>query len=207
MTLSDKYKKAMDNIMLSDELKSKIIENANSTKKNNKIKSIYRISSGIAACVAVLLIAVTVFYTNKIDIDEENPGNVFVGNPMVEVKSIEEARKSVDFEVLVPQKLPKDYEISDIYVINNEIVEIEYKNTEESKIIYRTQKGTEDCSGDYTQYSTEEKIQINGSDVVLKSNMDSKTLAIWINNKMSYACTFPQEMSKEEIINIIENIK
>lgn len=65
MILSDKYKKAMDNISLTDEQKQEIIQNA------KKKKFDYRIIVNIAACLVVVAVVYGALQ-NKIEPDSPN---------------------------------------------------------------------------------------------------------------------------------------
>ena len=74
MILSNSYKKAMDKIELSDELKTKIIQNTSDIKsynKNNRYKKIYfKKAAGLAACLVFSVVsyrAVKSYYNTPVD--------------------------------------------------------------------------------------------------------------------------------------------
>jgi len=109
-----------------------------------------------------------------------------VANPFIEYETIDEAIAHVDFDVKLPTNMPTGYELEDIRVIENELIELVYTK-EDSKISYRQGKGTEDISGDYNTYDEVVTEEINDYEVTL-SGKDSKiNLAVWTDGTCSYA--------------------
>ena len=87
----------------------------------------------------------------------------------------------------------------------NDFAEIDYTGDSQS-ISYRKAKGTEDISGDWNEYSNERHLTVNNLDILLKGNSEKYTLAVWTDGTYSYALSFEQEATEEEITAIISSM-
>ena len=135
---------------------------------------------------------------------EKAGGQTQIPNPFTEYETIDEALKAVNFNALYPANAPEGYEVSDIFVMSGEMLQIVYKNAD-NEIMYRTQKGTEDISGDCNVYENVQTVKISGTDVTLKGDGEKISVAVW-NNENAYSISSSYGTDKETIIKIIENI-
>lgn len=129
MILNNSYKKAMDKIELSDDLKEKIINNTSKPTENKKLKLVYigRIA-GLAACFALCFLsylAVTNFHTepdtdvvvvdipNPIPNNEQTSNKVAINEPVKDTPSLKTIPKGS--EETKPSQPPvyRDNEITD----------------------------------------------------------------------------------------------
>ena len=132
---------------------------------------------------------------------------VQIPNPLVSYDSIEAAAKVLGFTPNTPSYIPEGFEADDISVIGNELLQIIYTDKNGSRISYRTAKGTEDISGDYTAYDIIETVKINDCDVILKGNNNLYYNASWIENDNAYSVTSSSGLEKETMTDIAEYVK
>ena len=84
-----------------------------------------------------------------------------IGNPWKDWDSMEEAETAVGFSFALPEVIADRYTATVFRTLNNELMEVLYRDAD-FEICVRKQKGEgQDISGDYNQYDTctEEKIQ------------------------------------------------
>lgn len=129
-----------------------------------------------------------------------------IPNPMVEVKTINEASRLVNFKVKYPKKLSESAKVEKISVINNELVSITYILAD-STLTYRIGKGNEDISGDYNKYPTIIKETLDDVTTTFKGNNYNKyNLAIWQNNGFTFSLSSAKPFSFKEFETIFNSI-
>ncbi|HEX3028228.1 MAG TPA: DUF4367 domain-containing protein, partial [Clostridia bacterium] len=133
-------------------------------------------------------------------------GSVEIPNPLVNYNTLDEARTAVGFTFAVPSALPDGYKMGDIIVISNELAEIFYRNGDK-EILYRTAKGNEDISGNYTVYDEVKTITVGNTGVIVKGKGDSINLATWTKGGISYSLSFDEAVNVKTLSTIIESIK
>lgn len=80
--------------------------------------------------------------------------NVAIGNPWSDWASMEEAEAAAGFSFDLPEVIAGSYIASSFRTLNNELIEIIYRDSD-YEICVRKQKGEgQDISGDYNQYDT-----------------------------------------------------
>jgi hypothetical protein len=134
----------------------------------------------------------------------ENSGQA-EGSPFVNAKGIAELKKAVSFTLFIPKNLPSGYKIDDTSVITGEVAQIIYSDGS-NKIIFRTARGSDDISGDYTSYEKSDVVRIGDTTATLKGNNLSINLVIWIKDGCSYSLTFSLGVEKDTAVSIIENM-
>lgn len=114
----------------------------------------------------------------------QNP--VEIPNPFTECKTMEEAAQLVGFDVVVPDAI----EGMDKSVIRadaeGKLIEVIYRN-EEEEIVIRKAVGSEDISGDYTQYADTNITTIGDLTVTTKGENGQINLATWTDNGYTYS--------------------
>lgn len=204
----------MERIKVSSDMEERILKNLTNEKtrqkKNNRKSYFEWIKSygSIAACCAAVLVIALIYNAAM-----KSPSSVqqiqkpiTINNPIVSVKNIDELKKAVSFELLVPDKLPAGFSIEKLSVISRKIAEINYTNGID-KIVYRTAGGSDDVSGDYASYETTEITKVNNTEVTLKGNNSLINLATWSQNGISFSLSFSRGTDKETVVNIIKNMK
>ena len=135
--------------------------------------------------------------------------SVEVPNPFVEVKTLDEAYKIAGFTLSVPTTY-EDYKKQVIQAIENDMIEVIYIEEESGYegLRIRKAKGTDDISGDYNEYKNVENVKVGDYDVTEKSDGKNIFVATWTDGTYSYAIDIDRaELSKEDIENLISNIK
>lgn len=131
-----------------------------------------------------------------------------VPNPFIEAKNLEEASKIAGFTLSVPANY-EDYKKQTIQAIENDMIEVIYFNdTDNEGLRIRKAKGTDDISGDYNEYKNVETVKVGDYDVTEKSDGKNIFVTTWTDGTYSYAIDIDRaELSKEDIENLISNIK
>lgn len=93
-----------------------------------------------------------------------------IGNPWSEWNSIEEAEAAVGFLFGLPSVVAESYTAVEFRTMNNEMIEIVYRD-EDFEVCIRKQKGEDqDISGDYNEYETCSEESRNGAAITSYSN-------------------------------------
>lgn len=93
-----------------------------------------------------------------------------IGNPWSEWTSIEEAEAAVGFSFGLPAVVAESYNAVEFRTMNNEMIEIVYRD-EDFEVCVRKQKGEDqDISGDYNEYETCTEEIRNGASITSCSN-------------------------------------
>ena len=128
--------------------------------------------------------------------------NVQMPNPFIPYDSIDAAKKALSFDPSVPSYLPTGYEIDEITVVEDDFLQIIYRNDKGECICYRTAEGYNDISGDYNTYANEKKITIGNYEVTVRGN-ETISGAIWNSDGIAYSIQADKELSEEELKNMI----
>ena len=123
-------------------------------------------------------------------------------NPFREVDTMDKAFEMTGFTLETPATC-KNYKKKKINVIKDKMVEVVYlKETNTEGLVIRKSKGTYKISKDA------KTIRIGNYDVIEQTKGENITLATWTDGTYSYAIdTDRAELSKEDIENLISNIK
>lgn len=167
--------------------------------KPKKSKTKWYQIAGIAAA-AVLIIGITLIAQNM------NQPDPLLNNPIEEFESIDRAEKAIGYDFRLPEYLPEGFSQQTIYIIDNEIVSIDYVS-DTGTINYRISQGSKDNSGDFNIYNYEKTIDIKGINVTLRGNDERINLAIWEDNGQSFSISTIDGLLESHIIKIIESIK
>lgn len=150
-----------------------------------------------AACL-ILLIAWAVTLLHQ----EGTEPPVLEGHGIVEAVSLQELSDIVGFEINEEFSLP--FEPDEILYTSywQDLAEIEYSGEGQSAI-YRVSRGTEDNSGDFTEYDSSTEIIAAGCSVVLRGDDGRYTLAIWTDGEFSYSLSLSQAVTEEDWCEVL----
>lgn len=125
--------------------------------------------------------------------------NAETPDPVVGYQTLEDAEKAVGFEI----EYTGIDEVINYSTIGDKILEISFKGG-----YLRKAKGTDDISGDYNEYATITKVEVDGKTVTLKGN-DEKLLrlAVWTDDGYSYCLGIDEGASETELTNLVTSIK
>ena len=131
--------------------------------------------------------------------------SVQIPNPIVDYKTVDEAKKAVKFAVSIPTAVPSGYELENVSVISNEIFQMIFKNGE-NEICYRTAESNDDISGDYNAYSNTKTLKINNLEITAKGN-DGISNAVWSNGELTFSIYANKALTEKDMTDIVKNIK
>ena len=137
-----------------------------------------------------------------VDIKKEEKTQI--PNPIVEYKTVEEAKNAVPFEPAVPTKMPADCKLSFISAISGEVFQLTYSG-ENREITYRTALGDEDISGDYNVYENVKKV--TAGDVTVELRLGEKSsCAVWTKGENTFSLFVDGESNEAELVGIVSGI-
>ena len=151
--------------------------------------------------VMVLAIALTVSYF-------ANRGNIDVtAGYGITVSNLAEAEKVAGFSLSVPASV-SSAGISKIVACKDESIAVYYGEEEKPSVIIVKGQGSEDISGDYTEYACSSTVSLaEGPVTVMGNDAAAINKVIWTRERFSYAVLVPDGMSLNEILPIINATK
>lgn len=129
-------------------------------------------------------------------------GGVCGGNPFAEAASLDELYKDAGYTFKMPYTLPDGYSLSGCALIDGTLVQITYDNGTDT-ILYRTEKSSEDISGDYNTYPNTVTVDVNGVTADARGYSGKYYSAVWQEGESSYAIGSTGGLAEEDIKNII----
>lgn len=101
--------------------------------------------------------------------------------------SIEELVEAVGFSVKELSNVPLTVVETDYCAPTNDLAQISYLDADGNELCYRKSPGTDDISGDYSEYPDIEEMEIEGCVVTLKGDADTICLATWTDGDYAYS--------------------
>lgn len=117
---------------------------------------------------------------------------VAIGNPWSDWDSIEEAERVIGFSFGLQEVIADSYHAVSIRTLNNELIEVVYRD-EDFEVCVRKQKGEgQDISGDYNEYETCTETNHNGAAITDCRNSDNHAVKQLISyNGYSWSLVAP----------------
>ena len=119
--------------------------------------------------------------------------------------NVSDVVRKVGYNFKIPKYIPKEYKNESYSLICGELIQISYES-ENDRLLYRTQKGGGDISGDYNVYDTIENEKIKDSKVELKGNETKCSSAVWSDVESAYSVNSEKGIEKVEMTKIIESV-
>lgn len=229
--MSKAYDEIMDRIAVNDDMRRRVLQNVEKEPANNvelqedsavwegeekRLRRMrrYRISRYLsgAACLALLITGVALIPQINRGQQEPTSGQEMVGvvNGMETVASAEELSQKLGFPVLDLKDLPFTVEHTEYTNGWGEFAQIDYEGVDADgdaqSLCYRKGTGEDDISGDYNVYEIEEAADVTGTQVTLKGSADGYVLAVWNEGGYAYAVSVTKKITKDEILQIVEEI-
>lgn len=207
--MENRYDKVMNNIEVSPEMRQRILNTVNNLdldKIPNKVVPFrnYKKYLAIAACFVFLLAGSTILH-NRINMPNNEPP-ILVAPDIVEFSSAAELSEDIGFRVKEIQEVP--FEVEAVKYISSwgDLAEVQYTG-KNNTVILRMALGSEDISGDYSEYASIETHSIEGHEVTIKGNDGKYRLAVWQSEGFSYAVQCSEAVSEQELLTIIKSIQ
>ena len=209
--MSKSYHEIMEKIEVTDEMRTRILNNVYKQASNTPHKLIAfphpQKMATVAACIALLLIGGTMmknaFYPTTPSPDQEMVG---AGYGMEECKSLTELSQKAGFDVKdIPETvIPFNVKSTSYTWCWNEFAQIVYEGDNNS-LTYRKTTVDDDISGDYNQYDQVSDITIDGVNITVKGNKDLYNLAIWHTKDYSYSISLDEGLELETMSELLQN--
>ncbi len=124
-----------------------------------------------------------------------------------EFTTLEEALAELPFTPKVPTLMPEGYELTNIYIIDEHMLELRY-TFGENELTYRTAKGDWDISGDYDFiYKEEEFEEVDDIRVFVRGEDGLIKTAVWWVDEHSYALTGNTGVDFDDLKLIIRGVQ
>ena len=137
--------------------------------------------------------------------DNDNDDEIIgMPNPFVEYKTVDEAQKVLPFSLVVPSNV-KGYELTNVSVMSNEMLQLIYENGDK-EITYRVEKGSDDISGDYNVYKDIKTVKVGDVEVKVRKSEETMS-AIWTNGDLTFSLYSNGNLTEKNITDIISSIK
>ena len=195
-----RYNEIMEHIEVTPEMRQRIlkrIQEKGVTPSSPKVLPLpdWKKILSVAACF-VLLLTGAIVLPRLLQEDMVEPP-VFSSPNIEEASSLQELAGWVGFEI--PKSFDLPFEPSDTSYMSywRELAQIEYRNGEQYAV-FRKSAGTEDNSGDYSEYADITEIQVGGQTVTLKGNEGSYSLAVWTDGEFSYSLSLSPAIGAAE---------
>ena len=157
--------------------------------------------------ICMIIFAVCVGCGNQMAEHEQPVQPVAIANPWSDWDSIEEAESVIGFSFGLPEIIADSYTAVHIRTLNNELIEVAYRD-ESFEVCVRKQKGEgQDISGDYNKYETCTEENRNGGTITNYRNANNDALKQIISyNGYSWSLVAPNGCwgdSNQEFVNKI----
>lgn len=118
--------------------------------------------------------------------------------------SAEELSEAIGFEIKDLKSIPFAIASIEYYAIDDDLAEIDYRSMgNECSLTWRKSNGTEDNSGDYNVYDTNESTEIADCDVTLRGEGDRYYLAVWTDGAYAYSISLSDGCTYDELTQVI----
>lgn len=199
--MSETYKKAMNHIAVTEEMKFRILENIkNADLQQKKVIPFFcaKRYMAIAACLALLIVGTVSLTTVHTPLQPENPSGVQSGIlNTTKASSADELSQLVGFEVHGLKYVPFDVMEIQYTSYEAELAEIKYIG-ETQALIFRKASGDTDPSGDFIPYPDTATLKQDRISVSLKGESGAYTLAVWHDGTYSYSIKSSVPLLEEE---------
>lgn len=133
-------------------------------------------------------------------------------NPFTEYTSMDEAAAAAGFHLTLP-KSAEEYADRAIQVLSagsNPMLEVICRTGDgKNELRIRKAAGSEDISGDYTQYAESNTVSVGKLQVTMKGENGQVRLAVWTNNGYTYSVGIYAEsgISRKDMTNLVTAVQ
>lgn len=132
--------------------------------------------------------------------------NAHVANPWTTCDTLDEACKIAGFDMKAPESLD-GYKNRHISVLNQDLIEVGFsKSDDSSEIDFRKGKDS-DVSGDYNEYESVEKVQIDGITVTFKGNNGTVKAAVWQTDGYGYSIFSNDDLDSDTMTEYVRQLQ
>lgn len=206
MTLARKYDEIMSHLVVTDAMRSRILEQLESAGQptpSSRTPLLLRRTLA-AACLAIVLAGISVLPRITSPQPVETPsGPITVVPNLQEVSSAQALSDLVGFPVSDLETLPFLVEQSTYTAYGDTLAQIRCEG-DSQWALFRKSAGTEDNSGDYTAYAAQTSYDQDGLTVILKGDAEqSYVLALWTDGSYTCSLRLSQPLTAEQWDQVI----
>ena len=143
--------------------------------------------------------------TVKADRGESEESMIGMPNPYTDHDTLKEAEADAGFKIQIPDEI-RGVKAVAFRNLGTEMLEVIYYDGDAEVARVRKGTGEDDISGDYNVYEIEEAVDVTGTQVTLKGSADGYALAVWNEGGYAYAVSVTKKITKDEILQIVEEI-
>jgi hypothetical protein len=143
--------------------------------------------------------------TVKADRGESEESMIGMPNPYTDHGTLKEAEEDAGFKIQIPDEI-RGVKAVAFRNLGTEMLEVIYYDGDAEVARVRKGTGADDISGDYNVYEIEEAVDVTGTQVTLKGSADGYALAVWNEGGYAYAVSVTKKITKDEILQIVEEI-
>ena len=158
----------------------------------------------MAACLAAVLFS-TALLTQRPSIPPDPPPPVTAVPNFTQAGSAEELSDLVAFPIQDLQSLPFEPLETRYTAYGGGLAEIRYINGEEG-IIFRKSVGSEDNSGDYTNYDASKELSVGDYVVTLRGTADRYPLAVWQDGEFTYSIRSLTALPATDWVTLLDGV-
>lgn len=210
MILKNKYQEAMDHVNVSEEIRSRVLQNLSrelsAPKKNRRIIQL-PVWQQLTAVVAVfvVLLAGTITYHSSMHTTKPQQEQNLGMQGATEYSSADELETAAGFSIDPIGTIPFDVTKTEYVLYADLLAEIIYTG-DDNRLTYRKSKGTEDNSGIFATYENEISIKIKGIEIQLKGSGEDFDLALWTEGGFSYSLSLDSPLTMSEWMELLNSL-
>lgn len=199
--MKKRYDEVMEKVEVTAEMRGRILGNIQKLElaaaPKNKVIPFPNLKKylSVAACFVVLLAGAFVAGNMTGIFRPNDPAVLTPGDGIMEVGTLEELSAHVGFEVEELNGLPFEAKETTYTAYWQELAEVSYTG-EGQTATFRKSVGTENNSGDYSDYPFVQDVGIGSLMVTLKGDGDAYTLAIWSADGYAYSISLSNGISE-----------
>lgn len=221
--MNEKYNEIMGKIEVTEPMRQRILQNIRKAELSGKPETIrfprWKPLVSIAACFAILLAGVRIapaLYQQQHALSgqdephfsqEETPSGQDrsdLGTGSIEdCASADDLAQAVGFAVSEPSYLPFDVVKTAYTSYWAELAELSYYGANGENAVCRKSEGTDDNSGQYTEYAETQKMTVDDRSVTLKGADGIYELAWWTDGEYAYSVWLSDGVSQAEWEDLI----
>ncbi len=136
-------------------------------------------------------------------------GGVQIPNPFTDCKTLEETEQLAGFDIALPGSMPEGYAISAYRVMKGRMIELIY-NSGSDEIRIRKGAGSEEISGDYSEYAETKTVTVGSLQVTMKGNGGKVNVASWFDGGYAFSITVNpggEGVAEEAISDMVSAVK
>lgn len=209
--MSLKYRELMERVELTPAMRQRVLarvlnaDQSTSSRKTIRFHATAQVLS-LAACAAVLAVGVVALpghsglIASSPAASSESGPMLWAGTESFSSLAALASATGIDLPELQP---PFDVQQTEYTLLFGTLAQVEYIGAAGENLSIRAEQGTEDVSGDYSIYDSEQVITVGSTAVTMKSMEGNVQLAIWQKDGISYAISSEPGLTQEQMLELV----